>query len=398
MIDPFPLQNADQCVLCGMCLAQCPTYLKTHDEGESPRGRIALLIALAQGNLSPSPRLRAHLENCLVCRACERICPAKVPYGSLIDAGRALLLQTYPSSLFRRWIRRIVLDGLVTHPRRLRGLGWIGYLLQRSGLTYLAPLFGLGALNRRLPTLILPRPLKTHYSARGVPRGRLALFTGCLSDVLDRSTLLAALRVLTHLGYEVDVPKNQGCCGALHLHSGDSSGARRLFQHNQHLFSGPWDCIITTASGCGAVLVESLDSIPVKDINPFLTKAAWPEDVNFRPLTARVAVHDPCSLVNGLGCEEAPYALLRRIPGITLFSLPGNTQCCGGAGAHILNQSPVIRALLADKIAAIRALAPDILVTSNLGCALHLAAGIREAKFRLEVMHPIALVARQIGE
>ncbi|CAK0741650.1 glycolate oxidase iron-sulfur subunit [Gammaproteobacteria bacterium] len=406
----FPMKEADRCVMCGMCLAHCPSYLKSRDEGESPRGRISLMVALASGDLLPSSRLHAHLDHCLVCRACERVCPSQVPYGRLIDAGRALLLHVDPPSPMTRLTRRVLLEGLIAQPRWLRGLGWILYLLQRTALVRLAPLVRLGRLADLLPLLPSPRTLRPYYPAQGAERGRLALFIGCLAGVMDRSTLEAALKVLTYLGYGVVVPPQQGCCGALHLHNGDVAGAQRLIQRNQEAFARfGSEAIVTTASGCGATLAEyptqneaTTEGAPplaqrVIDISNFLARIPWPEEVTLRPLCARVAVHDPCSLANVLRQSQAPYTLLRRIPGLTVIPLPGNRQCCGGAGASLLTESALGHALRADKIEALREVAPDILVSSNLGCALHLAQGARKAGIAVEVMHPVTLLARQIG-
>jgi glycolate oxidase iron-sulfur subunit len=364
------------------------------------------MVALARGDLAPSPRLHAHLDHCLVCRACERVCPSGVPYGQLIDAGRALLVQADPPTPLGQFTRRVLLDGLIARPRWLRRLGWVLYLLQRSGLTHLAPLFGLRRLAGLLPPLLPPLPLRPHYPARGPERGRLALFTGCIAAVVDRPVLEATVKVLTHLGYAVDVPATQECCGALHLHSGDPAGARRLAQRNLEAFAGPWEAIVTTASGCGATFAEYPTTCGetaalaqrVVDISDFLARTPWPEGVALHPLRARVAVHDPCSLTNVLRRTQAPYTLLRRIPDLKVVPLPDNPQCCGAAGAHLLTEPALARALRADKIVAMRALAPDILVSSNLGCALHLAQGAQEGKVTVAVMHPVVLLARQIVE
>jgi glycolate oxidase iron-sulfur subunit len=234
----------------------------------------------------------------------------------------------------------------------------------------------------------------------------VALFTGCIAAVVDRPVLEAAVKVLTHLGYAVDVPATQGCCGALHLHNGDPDGARRLARRALADFAGPWEAIVTTASGCGATLAEypALEATApaaalaqrVVDISDFLIRIPWPEDVVLRPLRARVAVHDPCSLANVLRRTQAPYTLLRRIPELEVVSLPGNPQCCGAAGAHLLTEPALGRALRADKIAALRALAPAFLASSNISCALHLAQGAREGKVVVTVIHPVVLLARQI--
>ena len=395
----FPVRDADRCVLCGMCLAHCPTYLTYREEGESPRGRIALLTALAAGELTPSPRLRAHLDHCLVCRACERICPSGVPYGRLIDAGRALVIRVERPPLTTRLVRRLLLNGLIAHPQWLQRLGWVLYALQRTRfIRPLASLVGWKRLARRLPLLSAPSAFRRHYPARGTERGCVALFTGCVTRPMDRVTLDAAVQVLTGLGYRVEVPPRQGCCGALHLHNGDPLGAQRLEQHNKTVFAVPephWDAILTIASGCGATLAEYSTQDqepgssgpalgrPVMDISDFLARYPWPEDIVLRPLQQRVAVHDPCSLVNVLRQTQGPYQLLRRIPGLTVLAL--------------LTESSLTRRLQSDKIAALRKMAPDILVSSNLGCALHLAEGLREAGLSIEVLHPVTLIARQIS-
>ncbi len=394
----FPLREADQCVLCGMCSAYCPTYLKNREEGESPRGRIAILIALASNSLTPSPRMRAHIAHCLVCRACERSCPSGVPYGRIIDAGRALLAERVGTPL----VERLLLHGLIAQPDRLQRLAGLLYKLQRSGLIRLAPLLGLRRLARLLPPLHAPLPFQPHYPARGVERGRVALFTGCITKLLDRTTLEASLHVLTHLGFSVDVPPEQGCCGALHLHAGDPVGAEPLLQQNAATFAKPeWLAILTMASGCGVTLAESLHAQHgdhrVMDISDFLARSPWPKEITVRPLHKRVAVHDPCSLVNGLRKPEGPYQLLRRIPGLMVLPLPENNQCCGGAGAALLTHSDLTEALQSDKIDALREIAPDILVTSNLGCALHLTQGTQQAGISLEIIHPITLLARQLA-
>jgi len=397
-------QKADQCVLCGICLAHCPTYLKTYEEGESPRGRIALLIALARKELTPSARIRHHVDHCLVCRACERVCPAEVPYGQIIDAGRAHLTESASRYDLKRQAAQILLNQVISQPQRIHTAGWILYLLQQSGLLEMASFMGLGHLTALLPPEIPPlHPFRRRYPPQGTPRGQVALFVGCVTGILDRLTLDAAIAVLTRLGYRVDVPSGQVCCGALHLHHGDRDGAQRLIERNLAAFNSPeWDAIVTVASGCGATLSEYPNEkfLPfakrIMDISDFLTRRSWPAEIKIRPLPKRVAIHDPCTLTNVLNCPQAPYTLLRNIPDLMVLGLPGNSTCCGAAGAAMLTKSPLHDSLRADKIAALRAIAPDILATSNIGCALFLAQGVRQAGLNIEVLHPITLIARQL--
>ncbi len=398
-----------------MCVPHCPTYAKAHDENESPRGRITLIRAVASGDLTPTPTLKSHLQHCLTCRACERVCPSGVQYGLLIDGARRILQEREPEPaprVIQWWL------SAVRHKRMLRTAGRLALTYQRSGLQRLARGSGLlrGALRRmddQLPRMSAPQTHREHYPAQGPEQGRIALFTGCIAGVFDPTTVQASLNVLTRLGFSVSAPKTQGCCGALHLHEGRADEAAAMARENLAAFSEPVDAIIFLASGCGATLKEYPIWLPlsgdppavetqafaerIMDINRFLVEARWPEDARIEPLWARVAVHDPCSLRNVLRAHEHPYRLLKRIPEVELFALPENDRCCGAAGSYMLTQPELANSFAADKIAHLKRLAPDVLVTSNIGCALHLAAAARSAGLEIEVTHPVVLLERQLG-
>jgi glycolate oxidase iron-sulfur subunit len=236
------------------------------------------------------------------------------------------------------------------------------------------------------------------------------LFSGCLAQQIEPQVSMAAIRVLRRLGYRVLVPGDQVCCGAMHLHNGDRDLARRLAERNLRAFAGGGDDapLLTSASGCGAHLQEysrllgsgegSALAARVSDIAQFLASGGWPAEIQLLPLPTRVAVHDPCSLANAMGQADGVYRLLGRIPGLRLEPLAGNPACCGAAGTYLIQQPAISAALGADKSEALRQAAPDMVVTSNPGCALQLRAGLRDAGLELEVLHPIELVARQLPE
>jgi glycolate oxidase iron-sulfur subunit len=240
-----------------------------------------------------------------------------------------------------------------------------------------------------------------------VVRGRVALFLGCVARVLDSETLGATVFVLNRLGYTVDVPSGQRCCGALHAGQGEQAKAGALVRENLIAFSGAsWDAVIVTASGCGGALSEYPRTIgqdaemfarKVTEIGDFLSRAEVWRDVEILPLNEKIAVHEPCSLRNVLHGQAALYQLLRRIPGAEIVALGGNDQCCGAGGAYRLTQPEMSELLLADKVAAMKASGSRIIVSSNIGCALHLAAGARGAGMEVDVVHPVVLLARQMG-
>ncbi len=360
------------------------------------------MLAVAKGELEPSAKLESHLSLCLLCRACEAVCPAGVPFAATLDATRAQLRAGHAPSVWRRIGLRMIL--LVTQPRtatitvallRLYQKSGLQWLLRGSGVLRVA---GLAHADAELPTLAPYAALAPYYPAQTARRGAVALFTGCVARLTDALTLQSTVHVLTRFGFDVHIPPAQTCCGALHRHGGEAVAADELMQQNLQAFANPdYEAVITTASGCAAELLahETL-AAKVMDISAFLAKIEWPSDVTLAPLLKRIAVHDPCTLVNVLRARQAPYALLKKIPQAEIVSLPGNNQCCGAAGAYHLEHPDMAQRLRDDKTESLRWIAPDILATSNIGCAMHLAAGARATGQKIDVVHPVTLLARQL--
>ncbi len=404
--------KTDLCVQCGLCLPHCPTYALYRIEGESPRGRLALIQGALTGALHADARLSALLDHCLSCQACEAVCPSRVPFGEIMDEARAMLEPARHRTPAARLLRRGLLDGLVPHGAALRLAGRLLRVYQRSGLQAVARRGGLLGARRLadaealLPPLAPVRRWRSRYAAQPPHRGVVALFIGCVASVADRPNLEAAVRVLTRLGFEVRIPRNQTCCGALHRHEAAPEAERRLARRNLEAFGDSDVPIVSLASGCCAQLVRygTLLATPggaafatrVYDINRFLVESPWPADAQPAPLRARVAVHEPCTLRNALHGQDKPYRLLERIPGLDVIPLGGGAHCCGAAGAHLLHYAEDARRLREPKLQAVHALRPRFVVTSNIGCALHLAAGLRSDPQAPEVLHPVTLLDRQL--
>lgn len=405
------LAKTDLCVQCGLCLPQCPTYGLFRSEAESPRGRIALIQGSVNGAIGPDAALFAHLDHCLGCEACEAVCPSRVPFGAIMDTARAALEPARHRRPGARLLRRALLDGLVPRPAALRFTARLLRAYQRSGLQRALRRSGLlGTLRiaqaeALLPTLAPVRRWPEFTAARGPRRGSVALVTGCVASVADRPTLEAAVRVLSRLGFDVHIPAAQTCCGALHQHEGRPGRAKHLAQANVTAFGGSGAPVLVLASGCCAQLLRYGDLLGtaqaagfaarVRDIGQFLVESDWPANVQAAPLRARVAVHEPCTLRNAVRQPDKPYRLLERVPGLELASATG-AQCCGAGGAHLLHHADDAARLREPTLRAVRALRPHFLVTSNFGCAVHLAAGLREDPQAPQVMHPVTLLERQL--
>lgn len=397
------LQDTDLCVKCGLCLPHCPTYGLAGNEAVSPRGRIALMQGLASGELLMTPAAEHNLDTCLGCRACEAVCPAQVPYGRMIDATRTHMAGHKPARL--RMHRAM---GAVLTRKPLRNtLAWLLWLGSAVGLVRLGRgLFGgtqLGRLASLLPPLTRPG---VRAASAGTPRGRVGLFTGCVSSVTETQALRDTVDVLKRFGYSVDVPTKQACCGALASHNGMPQQADTLAQANLAAFDTDLDAIVGTASGCTANLVEygeQLGSEPARafarraqNIEQFLADADWPADLRWDDSPMTVAVHTPCSLRNVLGDARASIRLLQRLPGVTVIELDGNTRCCGAAGSYFVTQPKTADALLQPKLDAALASKADVIASSNVGCAMHIGGGLRRLAESTGVVHPISLLAQRL--
>jgi glycolate oxidase iron-sulfur subunit len=379
------LALADQCVMCGLCLPFCPTYALDGQEAESPRGRIAIAAALARGTASPEPALRLHLDHCLGCMGCERVCPANVQFGELLVQTRALIgpAPGYPRAI----------TGLLKRPFWLRMLerSRMGSLLGRLGRhrpNRSAWSAALGLLPRRRTRTPLPTP-----APAGTANGHVAIFPGCVASVEDADAQRAAAMLLRAAGFKVSVLP-AFCCGAIDAHGGLAAGAGRSAEHVRAAWRDAGaERLVTVTPGCLSTLRRALPDTKVEDATSLIAMHAG--SLALRPLEQRVALHVPCTQQNVARSDDALRTLLRQIPGIDLKTLPAPPYCCGAAGTHMLEFPRRATMLRDEKLDQVAALAPDLLLSSNIGCRLHLAAGMHGAS-DVPHLHPLTLLARQL--
>jgi len=407
----YILSLADRCVKCGLCLPQCPTYELAANENESPRGRLALIQGWLTGELLPTETLTHHLDQCLLCRRCERVCPSQVPYGEILDQSKALLAEkTNPRFSLQALITKISLKFLLSKKLSSPLFSTLR-LLQKTGVIFFAKqsgllkLSGLQRLSAYLPQLDKSAKTKTFYPASNAIKGNVALFTGCLSKQLDPKTVNASINLLTRLGYGVYVPEQQVCCGALHLHDGNKEQAVTLAEKNSDTFNQYENitAVVSLVNGCTSQLREyqQLDSSvsfhsEVKDVIEFLADIDWPDDMTFKSFNKRAALQVPCSLQNTLRAEGKLLTLLQRIPGMKLPQNMIYNQCCGAAGAYFLRFPQISDQLKQHALTYLEKSTPEIIISSNLGCALQLKAGLAEQNKTIRVIHPILLLEQQL--
>lgn len=390
------------CVHCGLCLNACPTYLELGTEADSPRGRIHLIRALEDGSLGLDADVLRHLDLCLGCRACETACPSGVRYGRIIEDTRAWVQRQAPRAWSERLREHLV---LATFPyrRRIRLLLGLAGVARRLGLW--------AAISRRMPGAeLLPAsvgsaPSGSFFPAREREQLRVGLLAGCVAGELFGGVNAAAVRLLTGAGVAVMVPPGQGCCGALHLHSGEPEAAQALARRLIDAFPAELDAIVVTAAGCGSAMKEYGELLAgdpayrdrarrfaerVRDVTEMLDAVGVAAPAQAPP--RRVAYHDACHLAHAQGVREAPRRLLTRVPNLELVELPESDVCCGSAGSYNLTQPAMARRLRERKVDHILATGADCVVAANPGCALHIQAGLAARGSAVRVVHPVELL------
>lgn len=395
-----PPTPPDGCTQCGICLPACPTFAMSKDAEQSPMGRIRLMRALENGSIEG--KAVEKLESCLGCYSCESVCPSRVNFGKLLDESLARLREQ--RSLPR--ITRMML-WLACRTAFIKSSVQVTWLAQILGLrTLLAKLgllklMGLQRADALLGRVGYPSELKNRIRQSRYDQ-RVALFTGCFSSVMEQEIQQASIDVFNALGLEVILPEGQGCCGALHRHNGELETAGKLARNNIKAFSADKaDAIITSSSGCGASLKkygEWLEgeelATPVMDVSHYLANALKQRKLVFDRLPLKVALHTPCTLRQGEDQEEAVVELLLKIPGLEVVPLSGESRCCGAGGSQMLSQAEMADALRDDIVDEIKATGADVLISSNLGCAMHLREGLAQAGIDIPLQHPVQLISR----
>ena len=411
---------------CGLCLPTCPTYAETKLERNSPRGRIALMRAIADGRLGVTEAFGDEMYFCLGCLACETVCPAGVHYAPMFedaraDIERARVLETP----VRAMVRALTLRLLFTRPRLLRAVGRMLYWYQASGLETLVRKLRL--------TLLLPRslrelePLTPRVQRRfsdsliadiespaETRRHRVGMLTGCVQDLTYPDVNRDTVDVLLANGCEVVTPGAQPCCGSLHAHNGEVEWAREMARRNIDRMEqaagglGSLDAIITNAGGCGSHL-RHYDRLLADDASYAARAALWSGKVRdihewlvaigpVAPASPQaelvITYHESCHLCHGQKISRQPRTLLQMIPGLRLVELPEASWCCGSAGIYNITQPEMSAKLLSRKMGHILSTGAPIVATANPGCAVQLEAGVRGTGGKIEIVHPVTLLAR----
>ncbi|MEK3883541.1 (Fe-S)-binding protein [Paenibacillus sp. PL2-23] len=421
LLNKLDYDQLTNCMRCGFCLPACPTFRETGIEPESPRGRIALMKAVADGLMDPDQAFQDQMNHCLGCRACEPACPADVKYGALIEQTRDAIEAHAEHRAPVAGLRKLMFRGVFPKRASLKLLGGSMALYQKSGLRKLARGSGIMKLlpeHLREMERILPdatskgvvERLGSFYPAKGEPIAKVALFRGCIMDVMFAGTNVNTVKLLSEAGFDVVIPESQACCGALHAHSGELAEARSLAKNNIAAFrEAGVSYIVSNAGGCGALLVEYDHLLQEERDERLREDARWfasrvidvsslimergrvPRFTEGSGEAGAIAItyQDSCHLRNVMKSSDAPRKLLRSVEGAAYTEMKEADRCCGSAGIYNVTQPEMAGQLLKHKMEHASATQARYMLTSNPGCLLQMKLGIQKhaPETHMEALH-----------
>ena len=415
---PPEKQYIDDCVHCGFCLPACPTYVLWNEEMDSPRGRIYMIKKAADGESPLDSRFKLHMDNCLGCMACMTACPSGVEYNKLIEPTRAQIERNIPRSFSESLFRHIIF-ATFPHPGRLRLLSLPLLVYQKSGLRALVRASGvmkllpkqMAAMEALLPEVRSRQRVSGTVSPKSAPRRRVGMLSGCVQQVFFSHVNAATARVLSAEGCEVVIPEEQGCCGALMVHSGLERDAITLAKRMIVAFEkANVDTIVINSAGCGSTMKEyghllrddpewaaraTAFSAKCKDIAEILCDLE-PQSAR-HPLKLRVAYHDACHLQHAQGVREQPRRLLGGIPELQVAEIPEGSLCCGSAGVYNLLQPETANQLGDRKVDNLLTTGAEAVLSANPGCLLQLMNGLRRRGMKeMPAFHMVELLDASI--
>lgn len=426
------------CMHCGLCLPTCPTYVLTGLEKSSPRGRIRLIKAVADGELPITEGFVREMNFCLDCQACETACPAGVKYGSLVEAAREQIARGGYEGVVTRFTKKLMMEWAFRRQGRLKLLARFMRLYESTGMKWFLLRTGLlKIVSKKLHAIQPLSPsISREFSSDELPevilpvgkqRYKVGFLTGCIMDVAFADVNMDTVKLLLHHGCTVVVPRGQACCGSLQAHNGGLEAAREMARHNIELFDrDDLDYVVLNSAGCGAFMKEyghifSDDpawgprakrvSSKTKDLTEFLVETGfWPTkpadmsvageqskyvgSVNRSLKGRRVSYHDACHLIHTQKISVQPRELLKSVPGIEYVELPEASWCCGSAGIYNIVRYDDSMKMLERKVENIQKIQPDVIVTGNPGCMLQIQHGLREKGLNVELMHTATFLWR----
>jgi glycolate oxidase iron-sulfur subunit len=398
IFDEETIEELDHCAACGTCHSVCPVYNLTGDDTLSPRGRIHLLNALINDHIEPSAIGRKVFDRCLLCYACETVCPSGVKISRIWIQAREYFARAMGAGI-KGMALRTISDG-ITLNRALK----MGRPLQkampalRSRATKFRPQLADRFLLEELPEIV---------PAKGLEKHRVGYFVGCISNFFLKDIALSAIETLSALGCDVVIPHNQVCCGAPAFNNGEMNAARKLARTNVDTYLKADVDIITSADAtCGGSFIHEYNQLlqgdtdyerfsrKYREFNGLLLELL-PAD-SLKTLAEKVTYHDSCHLRHTQGVRKAPRDILKRLPGIDFREMTDSEMCCGFGGSYSFFYAGDSVKISTEKITNARATGADTIACGSPGCILKLKEEAKIKNIPIQVKHIAQLIRERL--
>ncbi|MBM3706268.1 MAG: (Fe-S)-binding protein, partial [Actinobacteria bacterium] len=357
------------CSRCGNCLAVCPVYKNTLDEGVAPRGKLSLIEAVSNKKIEFTPKLSRKIYTCTMCNYCTKECPSGVKIDELFKAVRQDLVddRKYPDILdfLRDKIKQAYNITFDTNQGRL---DWL----------------------RQMPDTSIEDYVKD--------TAEVVYFVGCVSSFSPRSFTIprAIVQIFKKAGVDFTLlGEDEWCCGYPLLSSGMTGEVKTLGKHNIEMVrSKGAKLLVTSCPSCFHTwkheyreLTGMTVDFEIVHISQFLLKLVKENKIRLNSLNAKVTYHDPCDLGRNSGIFEEPRELIKKIPGVELIELGSikmQANCCGGGG-NLESLNPALAAKIAEsKANEIIATGAEIVVSACQQCERTMSTALKKKKNEID--------------
>lgn len=397
-----------QCSKCGACLAVCPVYHHLKEEASAPRAKLQLIGHYAENELPPSEYLNQIVNRCLMCGTCTANCPSGVRHATVFMRMRASMAAEYGSD----WHLRMLYHFL-THEQQLNlaakfarfGRNVILETLAREVKIGNIPIKRLPKLNKstfrtQVPEIIMPE---------NEAKATVLYFTGCGTNHAFDAVGHAVVRVLTAMGFQVEIPGEQMCCGLPMFIHGSIAAARKNIDTNIRLFNrNDIAAVVTDCATCGSALrneyVHVLEELGrpvdagrelasrVQDICEFiLANYELLEPKLDRDLPVEtVTYHSPCHLRNAQGVKTEVIQLLEKLPHVNYVQSKDFDTCCGGGGTFFYDFPDISHQIVSEKIDNALATGAKYWATGCPGCTVNFSGNLPDDT--ISMIHPVQII------
>ena len=403
------------CIRCGACLDVCPAFalLGGHVYGSKVyTGGIGTILT----HFLVSEERADEIQNiCLQCGRCKEVCGGGLHIPEMIMKLRERSYEANPNPVYKFALDAVSDRKLFHSMLRIASVAQEPFTKGTNFIRHL-PMFLSGMTEGRSLMSIAPVPFRdifpTIQQKVDNPKGKIAMFTGCMLDFAYVDIAKAVIADLNSIGYVVDMPMGQSCCGAPATYMGDRENAKKTAELNvEAMHAEDYDYVVSACPTCthqlreyrtffeeGSDMYKKAAELGDKTFDfckLFYDLGGLEESGDASPIT--ITYHDSCHLRRELGVWKEQRELLTKTNGITLVEMVDSDVCCGFGGTYSIKLPEVATPILANKLAHIKDTGASLVAVDCPGCLMQIRGGMDANDIPIEVKHTAVILAEKRG-